>query len=99
MRKRPLVGQIMNRHHGRRSGTMAIVQVGRRESGLPVVSMYDFRHERRDGSLADLGRHSRKRGKAHAIVGPIRAAWRYIWVSTASKKMRRVEHKQIELVV
>jgi hypothetical protein len=53
---------------------MAIVQVSRRESGLPVVSMYDFRHERRDGSLADLGRHSRKRGKAQAIVGPIRAA-------------------------
>ena len=99
MRKLPLVGQIMNRHHGRRSGTIAIVQVGRCESGLPVVSMYDFRHERRDSSLADFGRHSRKRGKAQAIVGPIRAAWRYIWVSGAGKKMRCVEHKQIEIVV
>jgi hypothetical protein len=43
--------------------------------------------------------HSRKRGKAQAIVGPIRAAWRYIWISGASKKMRCVEHKQIELIV
>ena len=78
---------------------MAIVQIGRSESGLPIVGMYDFRHERRDGSLADFGRHSRKRGKAHAIVGPIRAVWRDIGVSGAGKKMRCVEHKQIELVV
>ena len=75
------------------------MQKCRRESGLPIVSVHDIRRERRNSALADFGRHSRKRGKAQAIVRPIRAVWRYIGVSGAGKKMRCVEHKQIEIVV
>src|SRR5580698_10032565 len=86
----------MNGHHRARSWPVAVMQVGMRQSRLPVVRMHDVRGECRNRSLADIRGDPSERGETDGIVGPVDAVRRRIGVSRTVKQMRRVEHEQVD---
>src|ERR1700680_642279 len=56
-------------------------------------------NERRRGPPPDFARHPRKGCKTHAVIGPILAVRRDIGITRPRKEMRRIEHKQIEILM
>ena len=73
------------------------MHVGGREPCLPIMRMDDVGHEIRHVTQPDVGGHVRERGKAQAVVRPIRSLGRRIRIAGTAEQMWRIEHEQIEL--
>ena len=57
----------MNGDHRRWAGLARVVQISRRESGLPVMGMHDFGLPARQQPEADLGRNPTESGAALGV--------------------------------
>ena len=56
----------------------------------------DVGHESRHVAEPDVRGHVRERGKAQAVVRPVRSIGRHVGIAGTAEQMRRVEHQQIE---
>ena len=70
-RELALERQVVHGHHGARPRFAAIVQIGGRQAGLPVVRVHDIGDELRHCAMANGRGRARKRGEAKRVVRPI----------------------------
>ncbi|MGX1136325.1 hypothetical protein AB7M11_000561 [Bradyrhizobium ottawaense] len=94
-----LIGHVMDGHHGAGSRAIVIVQIGRREPGLPVMGVHDIGYEGGDEAVADIGGDARQCREAHAIVRPVDTLCGDIGIARPRIEMWHVEHEQVEPVV
>ena len=94
--KMSLKREIVDREYGPRPRAAVVMEIGRRERGLPVVGMNDFGDETLDRAAADVGADARQRGEALGVVGPVEAVGAEIGIARPVVEMRRFEHEEVE---
>ncbi len=72
------------------------MQIGGRQSRLPVMRMHDLRLEGRNQPLSQGGADLGQGGEAERVVGEIAPVGSGIRAAVAVEQMGRVEHEQIE---
>ncbi len=73
------------------------MQIGGRQSGLPVVRVHDVGHEVRDATAPNFGRGGAERRETQRVVGPFTPVCADVGIARTRVEVRRIEDEEIEV--
>ena len=79
-----------------RTRAAVVMQIDRRQRGLPIVGVDDVGRIAGDRAFGEVGADPRQRGEALGVVAPVAPVGAEIGVADTIEEVRGVEHEKIE---
>ena len=91
-----LEGEVVDGEDRLRTRSAVVMEIDRRQRGLPIVGVNDVGRVAGDRAFGEVGADPRQRGETMGVVAPVAPVRAEIGIADAIEEMRRVEHEHVE---